>query len=610
MYNFTLPRLRFIPALATSDSKLELTVTSSPTTLTGVLDHTPLLNPERSTSRLPIEQPDRLQNNTGIPSPGTHPHLRLRTISPTPMPTPHNLGRRLPRHSRLATSIRQHLLPIVPPRTPHRDLPRQRRRAIGRMLPDPPVQQVQIIPDLAILVIPTMFVLGNIREIRPPGTPLGRNAGIELVHPAVKEIIIPLPDVDEDAVAEVDAEVLVCGPVCGDVVGQIHMFPGLYGGGENGARDFVPRFERVVVVPLHAAEDGLPDVPLQEGARGGAEGQFPVVLLRGTGEDDFGVVAVGADRVDGGAVGPVVGVRGRVEGDVLVPVEVERVRVGGETGAEEVWAEDQVRRAFPAAGRAAFLDTGVGLGDGVEGFVNVWDELFVEGVAPRSHVGVVDSVGVVVERRFMAESHEDQFRCRTRRAGVGTNRTTVPCCSEVFIVLVVEGSATARPVALRVNNGIAFGGVIRIVTVRQDNVGTNRLDERSASWTSYRDRAIATREPHGDRRAITASLSLVAREVGLHAVLLGWQVVQAHVWPSPNAEIRVEAAATGQSNSVVRLKPVCVLAENVIRTGSDVVIFERIYPCWREEDNDSTIDAPVKKALGDGDLHIVSSVTP
>ncbi|KAI7506182.1 hypothetical protein KC367_g108 [Hortaea werneckii] len=488
------------------------------------------------------------------------------------MPTPHNLGRRLPRHSRLATSIRQHLLPIVPPRTPHRDLPRQRRRAIGRMLPHPPFQQIQIIPDLAILVIPTMFVLGDVREIRPTRSPFGRNAGIEFVDPAVEEIIVPLPDVDEDAVAEVDAEVLLRGPVHGDIVGQIHVFPGLDGVREDGARDFVPRFERVVV-----EREAVP--------KASSQWFSCAVLARMTSVS----LRAGCPGAGGSRASP-----GR-----------------------------RRNRRRRAAGRPAFLDTGIGFRDGVEGFVDVGDELFVEGVAPRSHVGVVDSVGVVVERRFMAESHEDQFWRRTRRAGVGTNRTTVPCCSEIFVVLVVEGSATARPVALRVNNGIAFGGVIRIVTVRQDNIGANRLGilivtlvatadlmACEASWTSYRDRAIATREPHGDHRAITASLSLVAREVGLHAVLLGWQVVQAHVWPSPNAEIRVEAAATGQSNNIVRLKPICVLAEDVIRTGSDVVIFERIHSGWREEDNDSTIDATIEKALGDGDLHIVSSVTP
>lgn len=170
MYNLTLPCLRFIPTLATRHSQLKLTVTF-PATLTRVPDHIPLLNRKRSTSWFTIEQPDCLQNNTGIPSPGAHPNLCLRPISPTPMRTPQNLRRRLPRHSRLTTSIRQHLLPIIPPRTPHRDIRGQRRRAIRRMIPDPPLHQSQIIPNLAVLIIPPMFVLGDIRKIRPPGSP-------------------------------------------------------------------------------------------------------------------------------------------------------------------------------------------------------------------------------------------------------------------------------------------------------------------------------------------------------------------------------------------------------------------------------------------------------
>ena len=117
-----------------------------------------------------------------------------------------------------------------------------------------------------------------------------------------------------------------------------------------------------------------------------------MVLLRDSSKDHFSLVLERANRTNGRSVRTVVGVGTVVQRDVLVAAEVQRVRVRRKTSAEKVRPVYDAGSRDPSAGRATLLHAGPGLGNRVEGCVDVRDQLVVDGVAVGPHVGRVDAV--------------------------------------------------------------------------------------------------------------------------------------------------------------------------------------------------------------------------
>lgn len=156
-------------------------------------------------------------------------------------------------------------------------------------------------------------------------------------------------------------------------------------------------------------------------------------------------------------------------------MEVKRVRVRREASAEEVRSIDDIGSRNPSAGRAALRDASPGFGDGVEGGVDMWDQLVIDGVAIWSHVGCVDCVRIIVERRLVAESDQNHLRCCAIGLTVCTwNDATVPECREGRSRSGVrEGAIPSRPVSLLVNHRVALGAVACDVAVRKENVGAD-----------------------------------------------------------------------------------------------------------------------------------------
>lgn len=170
------------------------------------------------------------------------------------------------------------------------------------MVADPPVHELEVVPRGATLVIPSVRLSGEDGHVGPAGPAEAGavDAFFELAHAAVEVVVVVRADIDVYPAAQRFAQALGAAPVADDVVRQVRadLLPIRDRLGVYLARHFVPRLQGVPVQALDA-EDRVPHVPLQRGARGGPEHEFPVVLLRYCRQDDFGVVAVKrADRTN------------------------------------------------------------------------------------------------------------------------------------------------------------------------------------------------------------------------------------------------------------------------------------------------------------------------
>ncbi|KAK7955266.1 hypothetical protein PG988_015960 [Apiospora saccharicola] len=288
------------------------------------------------------------------------------------------------------------------------------------VVPDPIGDELEVVPDLTALVVATVRRPRGDGDIGPPfaAEVQGIDALAEGGNAFIEVVVVVGADVDVDAAAEGGAQVLAPRAAVLAVRDALRV---------DLARDLVPRLERVPVQPLRA-EDGVPDVPLQRGARGRAEDELPVVLLLDRREDVLGVVGGAgevADRPDLGSVEVLVGVGVAVERDVLVLREGEGVRVRGEAGPEQVWARVEVR-----------------------------DQLVVEGVAVGTHIRRVDAVRVVVKGGLVPELDENELRCWACGSLIAAgDHAGVPGLGEGS-GRVVERPLTTVPVALRVEHRV------------------------------------------------------------------------------------------------------------------------------------------------------------
>ena len=129
------------------------------------------------------------------------------------------------------------------------------------MVLDPAVYQLEVIPDFAILIVPTVRLLQQDGDVCPPRSTDRISALLELLHTLVQEVVVLRTDVYIYTLGKRLTQVLGVVLVSDNVVTQIYRLPIFNSFWIDFTRNLVPRLQRVVVVALHT-KDGIPDIPL------------------------------------------------------------------------------------------------------------------------------------------------------------------------------------------------------------------------------------------------------------------------------------------------------------------------------------------------------------
>ena len=223
----------------------------------------------------------------------------------------------------------------------------------------------------------------------------------------VQVIVVHVANIDVNFALELGAESF---PVAlQDVAQVVVLAPVGRRVGINFAGQLVPDAPRVAV-RSDRRENCFPDVVLVARARSGAEGQLAVVgLFHGATHLTQPVAAAGARRALPARFN-VIGIFMLINIDDGVGAKIYRVGAGGPAAVVHIGVENLRGQSFPAARRAAIGEAGPAFAKAAEFFLNVRDELIIDGIAVGAEVSRVDRVGIIVIGIGVLDFNDEEAR--------------------------------------------------------------------------------------------------------------------------------------------------------------------------------------------------------
>src|SRR5262245_20447689 len=164
-----------------------------------------------------------------------------------------------------------------------------------------------------------------------------------------------------------------------------------------------------------------------------------------------------------------------VEIDHRVSAKIDRVRARNKGGVVEVRIKNLGRQRLPATGRTAIEEASPTRPEAAKTFLNLRNQLVVNGVAIRTNVGGVDRIGVVVELRRVLNL--DDQKAREIRVGPGLEKAISLFLLDAIVAMNPEALAVIR-LQIRFRRLRAEAGQIGREMAVKDHQGITRLGMR------------------------------------------------------------------------------------------------------------------------------------